>query len=589
VFEEAPLPRSDIGAPVASSFAGARVGPTRWADPELRRALSEAVVAHSSDDRAVLHARFERLLRSWWLDVRPDWTGPEWWDAPLRDEVRGLLWLSPGPELAAGLVEASNPGPCSESHAGEAAPGWPNPGQAPGWPCACQVVVAAAWEACAAWVAAGSAAALVAAAGPDEVVFSPPGPAPRVSEPAREELALALRLSPLSMGNRIAAARELVAHPGLSDLVGSAAISAWGARLVVREVAGLSEDVAGRIVAETVGRIRARLASGRRPWTSAEVGRVARALRLRLAPDEEQSLRQRARADRRVQVFEDRHGMAVLHALIDATSAHRIHRRLSAIAQGLEDPERSRDQVRADALVDLLLGQVEGVRGSSVGAMDRPNNAVPDGRAGADTGAEGSVSRPLDHGELRPPGGRPEINVVVSLATLLSLAEDPGEVPGLGPIPAEVARALAADGTWRAWVTDAAGSVVATGSHSYTPSAGLARLVRAREPYCRMPGCRHAAQRCDLDHTVPWPVGATSAANLGPLCRRHHVLKTHVGWTLEPTGPPDYPDQIPDHAPPATGLPPGDPGGSLTTANPGWNWRTPAGFTVREVPCSPLG
>ena len=375
MFERSALPHGDAATPVASSFARARAGSTRWADPELRRALGAAVVDHASDERGVLEARFERLVRDWWLDVRPDWAAPDWWDAPLGDQVRGLLWLAPGPELAARLVEVSDPGPCSETHAGEAPVGWPRPGHAPGWPCACQIVVAAAWEACASWVAAGAAAALVVAAGAEEVVFSPPPPSPRVSEPAQEELALALRVSPLSMGNRIAAARELVAHPGLSALVASAAISAWGARLVVREVAGLPEDVAGRIVAEVVQRIRARLDSGRRPWTSAEVGRAARVVRLRLAPDEERPLRERARSDRRVQVFEDRHGMAVLHALIDATSAHRIHRRLSAIAQGLEDPERSRDQVRADVLVDLLLGQSDGLpsgRPADPGAVLRP-------------------------------------------------------------------------------------------------------------------------------------------------------------------------------------------------------------------------
>lgn len=531
--------------------------------PRRQKGTPAAPVGPSSDDRAALDKRFERLLRAWWLDERPDWTGPDWWDAPLRDEVRGLLWLSPGPGLAVALVAASIPGPCPVSHAGEAPAGWPSPGHAPGWPCACQVVVAAAWEACAAWVAAGSAAALVAAAGPDEVVFCPPKPSPRVSEPAQEELALALRASPLSMGNRIAAARELVAHPGLSALVASAAISAWGARLVIREVAGLTEDVAGRIVAEVVHRIRARLASGRRPWTSAEVGRAARTLRLRLAPNEEQALRQRARADRRVQVFEDRHGMAVLHALIDATSAHRIHRRLSAIAQGLEDPGRTRDQLRADVLVDLLLGQAEAVGGSS-------GQSVDPGAAGV-------------------PAVCPEINVVVSLATLLGLAEDPAEAPGLGPIPAELARALAADGAWRAWVTDAAGAVVATGSRSYVPSAGLSRLVRAREPHCRMPGCRRAAQRCDLDHTVPWPTGATSASNLGPLCRRHHVLKTHAGWSLEPTGLPDHPWSRSDDDPPGTGPPAHDAGGALASSIPGWSWRTPAGFSVHETSDSPLG
>jgi hypothetical protein len=537
----------------------------------------------------VLDERFERLLRAWWLDERPDWTGPDWWDVHLRDDVRELLWLPAGPGLAAALAEASAPGPCPERHAGEAAPGWPTPGHAPGWPCACQVVVAAAWEACAAWVAAGAARALVVAAGPDEVVFSPPGPSPRVHEPAQEELALALRVSPLSMGNRVTVARELTAHPGLMALVASAAISSWGARLVLREVAGLPDDVARRVVAETVARIRARLASGRRPWTSAEVGRTARVLRLRHAPGAEQVLRQRARADRRVQVFEDRHGMAVLHALIDATSAHRIHRRLSAIAKGLEEPERSRDQVRADVLVDLLLGQFEGVRGASVGAADCATPAA----AGTQTGATLVAGDPSEYsvgsGVVGLPSGRPEINVIVSLATLLALAEDPAEVPGLGPIPAEVAQALAADGAWHAWVTDAAGSVVATGSSSYVPTEGLARLVRAREPHCRMPGCRRPAQRCDLDHTVPWPLGATSAANLGPLCRRHHVLKTHAGWSLEPTGPPGLPGDLPDGAPPGSGPPSVDQGASPASPKPGWTWRTPAGFTVREEPDPPLG
>ncbi len=95
---------------------------------------------------------------------------------------------------------------------------------------------------------------------------------------------------------------------------------------------------------------------------------------------------------------------------------------------------------------------------------------------------------------------------MVNLTTLLGLDQDPGEIPGVGPIPADEARELAADGSWRAWITDAAtGQVIDTGRRSYTPSAALARLIRAREPYCRMVGCRRRAINCDLDHTIPWP------------------------------------------------------------------------------------
>ena len=67
----------------------------------------------------------------------------------------------------------------------------------------------------------------------------------------------------------------------------------------------------------------------------------------------------------------------------------------------------------------------------------------------------------------------------------------------------------------------------------YGPSDPLARFVRARDRRCRFPGCRAAAIRCDLDHNVPWPGGATSADNLCCLCRHHHRLSHQApGWTM---------------------------------------------------------
>ncbi|HSP38325.1 MAG TPA: DUF222 domain-containing protein, partial [Frankiaceae bacterium] len=46
------------------------------------------------------------------------------------------------------------------------------------------------------------------------------------------------------------------------------------------------------------------------------------------------------------------------------------------------------------------------------------------------------------------------INVTVSLETLLGLSELPGDLDG-APIPASVARELAADGRWRRWIVEA--------------------------------------------------------------------------------------------------------------------------------------
>ncbi len=63
----------------------------------------------------------------------------------------------------------------------------------------------------------------------------------------------------------------------------------------------------------------------------------------------------------------------------------------------------------------------------------------------------------------------------------------------------------------------------------YRPSAALARHVRNRDLTCRFPGCTVPAEFCDIDHVIPYPLGATHPSNLACLCRKHHHLKTF--WT----------------------------------------------------------
>ncbi|MEH3141646.1 MAG: DUF222 domain-containing protein [Mycobacterium kyogaense] len=70
---------------------------------------------------------------------------------------------------------------------------------------------------------------------------------------------------------------------------------------------------------------------------------------------------------------------------------------------------------------------------------------------------------------------------------------------------------------------------------NYRPSAKLAQFVRLRDMFCRFPGCDVPADRCDIDHCVPWPYGPTHASNLNAKCRTHHLMKTFCfdvdGWT----------------------------------------------------------
>ena len=75
----------------------------------------------------------------------------------------------------------------------------------------------------------------------------------------------------------------------------------------------------------------------------------------------------------------------------------------------------------------------------------------------------------------------------------------------------------------------------------YRPSKKLIDFIRCRDMTCRFPGCNRPATETDVDHTVPWPQGPTSASNLKCLCRHHHLLKTF--WA----GPGGWRDrQLPD-------------------------------------------
>ncbi|MEI6622786.1 MAG: hypothetical protein WCP28_12855, partial [Actinomycetes bacterium] len=122
----------------------------------------------------------------------------------------------------------------------------------------------------------------------------------------------------------------------------------------------------------------------------------------------------------------------------------------------------------------------------------------------------------------------------------------PGELPGYGPVPASVARALAADGTWVRWVTDpTTGALLDAGRRTYRPSVALREFIKARDVYCRFPGCSARADGAitELDHADPFhhpdpDVGpGTTRQNLGPVCRKHHAIKTAGLWSITDSQP----------------------------------------------------
>ena len=156
------------------------------------------------------------------------------------------------------------------------------------------------------------------------------------------------------------------------------------------------------------------------------------------------------------------------------------------------------------------------------------------------------------------------ITVTVSLETLLGLTDRPGDLAGYGAITAQLARDLATDGIWRCVaVDDTHGTVLGVGRTTYTPAYTPGRALRAfisvAAPVCSVPHCTTPAARCDIDHHTPYAQGgATCSCSCGPLCRRHHRLKSAGYLLVEPsTDPPpptrdhhlDHPHRTPIHRP----------------------------------------
>ena len=65
----------------------------------------------------------------------------------------------------------------------------------------------------------------------------------------------------------------------------------------------------------------------------------------------------------------------------------------------------------------------------------------------------------------------------------------------------------------------------------------MRETVVLRDAHCVFPGCRRDSRACDLDHITEYvpledggPPRQTHPANLAPLCRTHHRVKTHSAW-----------------------------------------------------------
>ena len=203
------------------------------------------------------------------------------------------------------------------------------------------------------------------------------------------------------------------------------------------------------------------------------------------------------RGRRDVHLSPGKFGMARLTAYLTADTATAIYAVIRGHAKTLRAEGRSFDERKADALAELILNPKK-----------RPKPRVST-----------------------------QIRVVVPAGTALGLTDDAGHLAGYGPIPADMARDLAANGTWRRLLTDpVSGEPLDYGTTRYRPTAPLTERVVARAGDCDAPGCVMPAHDCDLDHVQPYRPdgtgGPTSEHNLRPRCQHHHDVKGLPGWTV---------------------------------------------------------
>ncbi len=218
-------------------------------------------------------------------------------------------------------------------------------------------------------------------------------------------------------------------------------ISRYKAEIIVRATVTLEPEEAKEAEAKVLDR------AGRLPPGSLRAA-IARAV-MEVAPKKARKRREEARKDARVERWQEDSGNAALAGFeLPPDEALAADQRITWWARELKKAglEGDMDVLRARAFLDLVLGKDSRPTTGSDGAT---------GQGAASPGAAGGFA------------GR--ATLTVPLATLLDLADRPGEIPGIGPIDPWLARDLADAAarnpatTWCVTVTDQHGHAIGHG------------------------------------------------------------------------------------------------------------------------------
>jgi len=351
-----------------------------------------------------------------------------------------------------------------------------------------------------------------------------------VDEAEREDVSTALRLAPATAQMRIDIARTLVNNlPNTCSALAIGEISSAHATVIARETASAIRD---GMAESAIFEIEERAIAFAEFHTPGQVANHVRNAVAKYAPEEFEDITLRAQSMRRVSCFNDPDGMSTVVAILPAADAQMVMNSIEAFI--LRENQRIENEA-IETAGNTSSADASKNGGASKGDETEERKRTKDMRR-ADAFSSICAAYLSDLTEVVTPHRRPvTVNVTIDLPTLLGLAENPGQLAGYGPIPASVARELASDSQWKRFITEPqSGNLLDFGRESYEPPQHLKDFLIARDRTCRFPGCRRSALLSDLDHAQSWETGGhTSIENIGALCRRHHRLKTHDGWSLE--------------------------------------------------------
>jgi hypothetical protein len=339
--------------------------------------------------------------------------------------------------------------------------------------------------------------------------------APLVSEFAVAEFASALGLTAESGRNLVGQALELYHRlPKIWARVISGQLAPWRARRIAEETLQLSFEAATYVDQQ--------LAPFAHRTGPAQTQRTVEEAIARFMPEYARERRERA-ADGRY--------FSIEHDQVSFAGTSRIHGELD-----LADALDLEDAVAAGAAQLAALGSEDSLdvrRAAAVGMLARGEQALdlqpadPETRTRVVKGREVVLFVHLSQDALR--SGDPNAPVRVENAG--------GQLLTAG----QIAEWCGRTDTTKVTVKPVIDLNAHAGVDQYEVPDWLAERIQLRDRTCVHPWCHRPAKRCDTDHIVPYdpdgPPGQTNTENLACLCRLHHRMKTHGGWTytmLEP-------------------------------------------------------